>query len=135
MTRSKPRIVTGLMLGTFLALGVDTLIIVGVLWYVGQIPKTTAATVSVAVLSVFALWVLGRWIRLRGMDQFNSNSTEDVSNPEHRDPLERLKQRYAEGELSDAEFEKRLETLLDADHRAESSVDTSIQQLEQSREE
>lgn len=135
MTRSKPRLVTGLMLGTFLALGVDTLIIVGVLWYVGQIPGATAGSVSIAILSIFALWVVGRWIRRRRMGHLNSDGSESTGSPEQRDPLEKLKQRYAEGEISEAEFEKRLETLLDADYQAESIVNTPVQRVEQSKEE
>lgn len=135
MTQSKPRIVTGLMLGTFLVLGVDTLIIVGMLWYVGQISGTIAGSVSAAILGIFALWVLGRWIRLRRMGHPDSDDPESGDSTEQRDPLERLKRRYADGEISEAEFEKRLEILLETDQKAESSVDTSPQRFEQVREE
>jgi hypothetical protein len=48
---------------------------------------------------------------------------------DQRDPLEKLKQRYADGELSDAEFEERLDTLLDADRRAESTGETARLEL------
>lgn len=113
------------MLGAFLAFGVDTIIIVGVLWYIGQIPGATAGGVSAAVLVVFVLWIFGRWVRLRWADRLDSERVESADDRDQRDPLEQLKQRYAEGEISDAEFEKQLDTLLDADRRAESSEDRS----------
>lgn len=114
-----------MMLGAFLAFGVDTIIIVGVLWYVGQISGGIAGGVSAAVLIVFALWIFGRWVRLRWVDPLDSESVESADGRDQRDPLEQLKQRYAEGKISDAEFEKQLDTLLDADRRAESSEDLS----------
>ena len=118
---SEPRIVTGMMLGTFLAFGVDIMIIVGVLWYVGRISGETAGIVSTAVLVVFALWIFTRWVRFRWTDRLNSASAESTEDRDQRDPVEQLKQRYAEGELSDAEFEKQLDVLLETDRRAESS--------------
>ncbi|WP_276276359.1 SHOCT domain-containing protein [Haloarcula regularis] len=125
MPRSDPRIVTGMILGVFLAFGVDTIILVGVLWYVGRISGETAGVVSAAVLVVFALWIFTRWVRFRWMDRLDSERDGSTESRDQRDPLEKLKQRYAEGEISDAEFEKQLETLLDADRRAESSEDQS----------
>jgi uncharacterized membrane protein len=120
------------MLGAFLALGVDTLVIVAALWYVGRLSSRVAGAVFAAVLSVFALWVGVRWLRLRlgrpeGEDPSPAGADED-------DPLARLKRRYADGELSDAEFEARLETLLDADSRAESAEDVRRSQAPQRRE-
>ena len=129
MTRSKPRIVTGMMLGAFLAFGVDTILIVGVLWYVGRLPGETAGGVSAAVLGVFALWICGRWVHLRWTDRLDSGNVERTDSHDQRDPLDQLKQRYAEGEISDAEFEKQLDTSLDADRQAESSEDQSTPDL------
>jgi|GEM_PF-1572637 len=129
MARSNARVVTGMMLGVFLAFGVDTMIIVGALWYVGQISGVIAGSLSAAILVFFALWVLLRWVRLRRTDRLDSEDVERAESRDQRDPLEQLKRRYAEGEISDAEFEKRLDTLFDADHRAESSVDRSITDL------
>lgn len=68
------------------------------------------------------------------MGHLNSDGSESTGSPEQRDPLEKLKQRYVEGEISEAEFEKRLETLLDADYQAESIVNTPVQRVEQSKE-
>lgn len=42
------------MLGAFLTFGVDTLIIVAALWYVGRLSGTIAGAVTVVVLLVFS---------------------------------------------------------------------------------
>jgi uncharacterized membrane protein len=115
-----------MMVGVFLAFGVDTIIIVGVLWYIGQIPGQTAVGLSAAVLAVFALWVVGRWGRLRWADRPENGDGERADGRSRRDPLERLKQRYAEGDVSNTEFERQLDALLDADRRAESSEDRAV---------
>jgi uncharacterized membrane protein len=122
------------MLGAFLALGVDTLVIVAVLWYVGRVSDTMAGAVSVAVLLVFSVWVVGRWLRLRLTEQSGDDNEENTNPSDEPDPLDRLKQRYANDELSDAEFEERLDRLLDADRRAESANYSASEQLEQTRE-
>jgi uncharacterized membrane protein len=122
------------MLGAFLAFGVDTLVIVAALWYVGRLSGTIAGAVTVVVLLVFSLWVVGRWIRLRLMAPSTEDGDQNTDDTEHQDPLDQLKQRYANGELSDAEFEERLDTLLDADRRAESANDTVAHRMEGSRE-
>jgi TATA-binding protein-associated factor Taf7 len=59
---------------------------------------------------------------------------KNQENSDEPDPLDKLKQRYANDELSDAEFEARLDRLLDADRRAESANYTASDQLEQTRE-
>lgn len=101
------------------------MVIVGVLWYTGHIPGETAGVVSAAVLGVFGLWIVGRWVRLHRLDRPGDERGESADARDQRDPLEKLKERYAAGEISDAEFEKQLDTLLDADRRAESSEDRS----------
>jgi uncharacterized membrane protein len=114
-----------MMLGVFLAFGVDTIILVGALWYVGQIPGETAGVVSAVVLVVFALWIFARWVRFRWTDSLDNKNFEGAGGRDQREPLEQLKQRYAKGEISDAEFEKQLDTIVDADRRAASSEDRS----------
>lgn len=122
------------MLGAFLAFGVDTLVIVGVLWYVDQLSGATAGGVSAAILILFSLWVLGRWLRLYWMDLSSRDDTESTDSHEQRDPFARLKQRYAEGELTDEEFEQRLDKILDADRQVELVTETATQRGEQSHE-
>ena len=120
------------MLGTFLAFGADTLVIVAALWYVDRVSDATAGAVAAAVLLVFSLWIGARWLRLRLADRSGSDDGRSDS-PEPTEPLDRLKQRYADGDLSDAEFEARLDRLLDADRRAE-SADDAAPRAERSRE-
>ncbi|QZY01029.1 SHOCT domain-containing protein [Halobaculum rubrum] len=108
------------MLGLFLAFGVDTILIVAVLWYVGSIPGSTAGRISVAVLSVFLLWVAVRWNRLRRTG--GTDATESAGTDTEDDPVEHLKRRYAEGEVSDDEFERRIDRLLGADSRLDAEA-------------
>jgi len=46
---------------------------------------------------------------------------DEADEEEEADPLATLQERYAAGELSEAEFERRLDRLLDSDRRAEGS--------------
>ena len=48
----------------------------------------------------------------------NPAASEPSSVEETADPVTTLKQRYAEGELTDAEFEERMDRLLDSDGRS-----------------
>jgi uncharacterized membrane protein len=122
------------MLGAFLALGVDTLVIIAALWYVGRLSGRIAGAVTVAILLVFSMWVAVRWIRLRLLEPSTGDGAQQTDDTEQQEPLDRLKQRYANGELSDAEFEERLDRLLDADRRAESANAPASRRVEQFRE-
>jgi len=91
-----------------------------------------ASTVSpVATVGVLALTLLGA-VYLVGsgalggyladriaVDRGRSRSADDAAVAEP--PVERLKRRYVEGEIDDAEFERRLERLVAADRRRESA--------------
>jgi uncharacterized membrane protein len=122
------------MLGAFLAFGVDSIVIVAALWYVGRLSDWVAGAVTAVVLFVFAAWVGVRWLRLRLATRTAGDGDGNANDAEPTAPLDRLKRRYANGELSDAEFEARLDTLLDADRRAESAHDTAVDRTERSRE-
>ncbi|MFC7135861.1 SHOCT domain-containing protein [Halobaculum litoreum] len=126
MSDDSPRLVTGAMLGTFLAFGVDLVVIVAALWYVGRVSATVAAGTAVGVVVVFSLWVAVRWVRLRysgvGNADDDADGTATATEPAEEAPLDRLKRRYADGEISDEEFERRVDRLLDADSRAESAT-------------
>jgi len=115
---SDERLVTGPMLGLFLAFGADVIVIVGALWYVGEVPTPTALYTTVAILGTFALWIVARWLRLRRRRADDRAGDTTVGDAE-ADPVERLKRRYADGEVSDEEFERRIDRLLDADSRIE----------------
>ncbi|SHH09869.1 SHOCT domain-containing protein [Halobaculum gomorrense] len=119
MTDSDPSLVTGAMLGTFLAFGVDTIVVVAALWYVGRLPATVTGGAAAAVLGVFLLWIVGRWVRLRRRNV--ADEADAAVDGSETDPVERLKRRYADGEVSDEEFEGRLDRLLDADARGDAA--------------
>ena len=106
-----------------------------------------AATVGVLALTLFgAAYVvgsgaLGGYLADRiAAERDASNADADREAP--RTPIERLKHRYVEGELSDAEFERRLDRLLAADReesRSESrsrpeSTDSTAHERERERE-
>jgi hypothetical protein len=85
-----------------------------------------AATVGVLALTLFgAAYVvgsgaLGGYLADRiAAEREASNADADREGP--RTPIERLKHRYVEGELSDAEFERRLDRLLAADRERDRS--------------
>ncbi|MFC7069976.1 SHOCT domain-containing protein [Halobaculum lipolyticum] len=123
MSDDSPRLVTGAMLGLFLALGADVIVIVAALWYVGEVTSASALRTTAAILAVFALWVVVRWVRLRLDGSDTGDSAADASDDTaETDPVAQLKRRYADGEISDEEFERRIDRLLDADSRAESAT-------------
>ncbi|PSQ47422.1 hypothetical protein BRD15_07245 [Halobacteriales archaeon SW_6_65_15] len=95
-------LVTDLMLGVMIAFGADAIILVGAGLAVGFFSTTVFAAVTTLVVAVFALWIGWRWRAIKKVE-----SAE-------RDALEELKHRYARGELSDEEFERKLDALVDA---------------------
>jgi len=105
MSADKEPLVTGEMVGLFVVFGADLIVVVVLLAVVGVIDALVAGVVTVTILAVFGGWVGLRWWRLQ------STATA----PDEADPLETLKERYAAGDLSDAEFETKLDALLDSD--------------------
>lgn len=96
-------LVTDTMLGVMVVFGADIVLLVGVLWAVGVVSTAGALPVIGAVSVVFLLWILLRWAFIRrGTDE------------SEQDPIETLKQRYADGELTEKEFERRTERLLES---------------------
>ena len=89
-----------------------------------------AATVGVLALTLFgAAYVVGSGA-LGGYLADRIAAERDASNADAgregpRTPIERLKHRYVEGELSDAEFERRLDRLLAADREESRSESRS----------
>lgn len=82
-------------------------VIVAALVFAG--PLTAVAITALLVASVFLVWYLSERVGSEGDDVEES----------YPDPVTRLQARYADGELSEAEFEAKLDSLLEADDRAE----------------
>ena len=89
------------------------IVIIAALLFAG--PLYAVAITALLVLSIVLVWTLTR---------------RDAETAE-RDPVTRLQERYAAGELTDAEFEAKLERLLDANDRAErNGIETEALEVE-----
>ena len=75
-----------------------------------------------------------------GDDESATETEPSADRPDEEDPLERLKRRYADGEIGDEEFERRLERLLETEdegaaadylRRERSTGDTPIREREE----
>jgi uncharacterized membrane protein len=74
--------------------------------------------VSLAVLCVFVLAIIGLVSVLDRGSTTEDETQASRHSASETDPEERLRSRYVDGELTDAEFERELERLLSADeHR------------------
>lgn len=83
------------------------------------------------VLSFVLLWYL---TRLESRESSAGEGTERDSTDETTDPVTTLQERYAAGELTEAEFEARLETLIESNERAENAgIETDDLDLELER--
>ena len=98
-------------------------VIIAALLFAG--PLYAVAITALLVCSVFLVWYLTQ--RVGSAEPTVDNQPEDV------DPVTTLQNRYAAGELTEAEFEAKLEALLDADERAmQAGVETRELSLERS---
>lgn len=113
-------IVTDLMLGSMIAFGADIIFLVGFLWAVGYVSVTTFGVVTVLIVAFYAGWIGWRWKQIRAAE------------PADRSPVEELKYRYANGEISEEEFERRLERLIDEPDPDERTTETIERSTERS---
>jgi uncharacterized membrane protein len=112
MPQEDEQLVTGKFLGLFLVFGADIILVVVLLAVAGTVSGPVAVAVTALILGVYGGWLGLRWRRLR-----------DSEEPTQPDPLETLKDRYAAGELSDEEFDRRLDRLLDTEREERASVE------------
>jgi|GEM_PF-632704 Predicted membrane protein len=96
-------LVTDLMIGLWFVIAADLMALTGFAWVGGYVSRALFVAVTVATNAVFAGWIGWRWHAIRR------------AQPADRSALEELKQQYAAGELSEQEFEHRLDTLIDTD--------------------
>jgi len=101
MNWRKPLVYGALALGVLLVLRVAVSLLFGVLGFLWAIVTTAVAVLALGGLLYGGYKVLSR---VRGT---GSASDSGTSSPESR--VERLKERYANGELSEDEFERRLD--------------------------
>ncbi|MFU8869701.1 SHOCT domain-containing protein [Natronococcus sp.] len=102
------------------------IVIIAALLFAG--PIYAVAITALLVVSVFLVWYL--------TERVGSPDGADADEParEPVDPVTELQNRYAAGELSESEFEAKLERLLDANERAErAGVETRELSLERER--
>jgi uncharacterized membrane protein len=101
VTEDDEKLITAEFLGLFIAFGADYILFWVVLGVTGTVPGWIVVAMTVLTLGFYGGWLVVRWRRLRDDE------------PTQPDPLETLRDRYAAGELSDEEFERRLDRLLD----------------------
>lgn len=94
-------VVTDFMLGTMIVFGADIIMFVGIAWIAGFLPAAIFVVVTLLVISVYAAWIVWRW---REIKKFESSE---------RSPVEELKYQYVNGEISEEEFEHKLNKIID----------------------
>lgn len=88
-------------------------------------PLYAVAITGLLVLSVFLTWYLTQRV--------GSGEAEEGSRTTETDPVTALQERYAAGELSEAEFEAALDRVIEANERAErAGVETEELAIERS---
>lgn len=112
MTQEDEKLITAEFLGMFIAFGADLILFVALLAVTGTMPGSVAVAITALTLGFYGGWLFLRWRRLR--------DSEESTQP---DPLETLRDRYAAGEISDEEFERRLDRLLETEREERVSVD------------
>jgi Predicted membrane protein (DUF2078). len=104
-------LVTDLMLGMMVVFGADIIALVGFMWVANYTSATVFIAVTASILAAFGLWIGWRWNEIRKLQ-----STDD---PE-RTALDELKHQYAAGELGEAEFEQKLDRLVEVEEQVDS---------------
>lgn len=113
------------MVGLFVVAGADVILLVVLLAAVGVTSWAAALGISAFILAVFGAWVFVRWRRIRpGNERTNSRGTVEAATSADADPLEMLKRRYAAGNLTDREFEEKLDRLLESDEQLDAALET-----------
>jgi len=99
--------------GGILAVIFGFVIVLQILEFFMTLAVTAPVVAGIAVFAI-AFFAFLAWAAVRN-ETFETNRTDGEREGRESDPLTVLKQRYARGELSEAEFEQRLGTLLDTD--------------------
>lgn len=94
-------------------------VIIAALLFAG--PIYALAITALLVVSVFLVWYLMRRVESAETETEVEGGHAVSSNvePTELDPVTKLQNRYADGDLTEAEFEAKLERVIDANERAE----------------
>jgi len=111
-------LVTEFMFGMMMVFGADIIVLVVLLWAGGFLSTSVFVGVTAVTVAVYAVWIGWRWWQLRQLT--------DADEPE-RTPLEELKHQYAAGELTDTEFERKLDQLVEADETVDDETDSILE--------
>ncbi|AEH38154.1 SHOCT domain-containing protein [Halopiger xanaduensis] len=104
---------TGVLVLAFIALSVIATI-VGILFSV--VATIVSLLVTVAVLGLLVLGAVGLFSMLRDGSSDSSTGTYEYESADRtHDPKSQLQERYVAGELSEAEFERELDRVLESD--------------------
>ncbi|NUB91890.1 SHOCT domain-containing protein [Haloterrigena sp. SYSU A558-1] len=101
-------------------------------------PLYALGMVALFVASTFLIWYLTRRSERADADRAAERERDAAEAASERagdasDPVTRLQERYAAGELSEAEFEAKLDRLIESNERADAAgVETETLELEQS---
>lgn len=110
---------------------VAALLLAGPLWALG--------ITALFVVSTFLIWYLTRRDERADADRAAERNavraeSESETTASASDPVTRLQERYADGELSEAEFEAKLDRLIESNERADAAgLETSDLELELER--
>ena len=75
--------------------------------------ESSVAIILIIFSMIFGSEILDKLTRL--LETTGDDSSDEAADENPEDALERLRTRYADGELSDGEFERRLEVLLETE--------------------
>jgi hypothetical protein len=108
-------LITDFMLGLMVVFGADIIVLVGFLWLTGHVSTAVFVRTTGLIVAGFASWIVWRW---RGIRRIESTDTTDQPD---RTPIDELKYQYAAGELSEVEFERKLDQLIETDETVDDS--------------
>lgn len=99
-------------------------------------PLYALGITALFVVSTFLIWHLTRRSERADADreaEWAATDAESDRTAAESDPVTRLQERYADGELSESEFEAKLDRLIESNERADAAgIDTTELELERS---
>ncbi|WP_198667988.1 SHOCT domain-containing protein [Saliphagus sp. LR7] len=94
------------------SLGLPLILVAAILGSITAAGLLTIFTVLFAAIMAIATQLSSNQSQIKSNDAFSTDSSQSDAT----DPFEELQDQYAEGELTETEFEQRVETLLETEH-------------------